>query len=126
MFLTKFPVNNHTHRELSEPRLLHATIRNMPTYVYACSACDTTFEAEQRITEPALDSCNCGSRGTVKRVIQPVGIAFKGSGFHINDYAASKPPESKPSETKTEPATCSGEPATCPTCSTTPAATSSE
>jgi predicted nucleic acid-binding Zn ribbon protein len=25
-------------------------------------------------------------KGAVRRVVQPVGIAFKGSGWHINDY----------------------------------------
>lgn len=61
----------------------------MPTYVYRCSECDTTFEAFQRITENPLTDCPNGHHGTVKRVIQPVGIAFSGSGFHINDYAPS-------------------------------------
>ena len=61
----------------------------MPTYVYRCSECDLVFEAFQRITEDALTDCPNGHRGTVKRVIQPVGIAFSGSGFHINDYAPS-------------------------------------
>ena len=64
----------------------------MPTYVYECSSCNTQFEVMQRITEAPLDTCECGSTGTVKRVIQPVGIAFKGSGFHINDYASSSAP----------------------------------
>jgi putative FmdB family regulatory protein len=68
----------------------------MPTYVYECSSCNDQFEVEQRITENALDTCKCGSKGTVKRVIQPVGVMFKGSGFHINDYGA------KPSESKSE------------------------
>jgi len=60
----------------------------MPTYVYECSSCNDRFEVEQRITENPLDTCRCGSTGTVKRLIQPVGIMFKGSGFHINDYGA--------------------------------------
>jgi putative FmdB family regulatory protein len=68
----------------------------MPTYVYECSSCNDRFEVEQRITENALDTCQCGSAGTVKRVIQPVGIMFKGSGFHINDYSGT-------SEIKPEP-----------------------
>lgn len=39
-----------------------------------------------------LDSCSlCGKQGTVKRVIQPVGIAFKGSGFYVNDSVPSAP-----------------------------------
>jgi putative FmdB family regulatory protein len=59
----------------------------MPTYVYACSKCNSQFEAVQRITEDPLNTCECGSVGTVKRVIQPIAVMFKGSGFHINDYA---------------------------------------
>ena len=61
----------------------------MPTYVYECSSCNTQFEADQRITENPLTSCPCGSEGTVKRIIQPIAVMFKGGGFHINDYAKS-------------------------------------
>ncbi len=69
---------------------------SMPTYVYECSSCEKQFEIHQRITENALDTCICGSQGTVKRVIQPIAVVFKGSGFHINDYAGSgAKPESK-------------------------------
>lgn len=57
------------------------------------------FEVEQRITEDALKDCPCGSKGTVKRLIQPVAVSFKGSGFHINDYKA---PSAPPSEGKSE------------------------
>ena len=77
----------------------------MPTYVYHCTACTDTYEVDQRITENALTTCRCGSEGTIKRIIQPIAVMFKGSGFHINDYAASTAstapkteatPESKP------------------------------
>lgn len=61
----------------------------MPTYVYECSKCEQTFEVEQRIVDNPLSECRCGSQGTVKRLIQPAGIVFVGSGFHINDYASS-------------------------------------
>ena len=90
----------------------------MPTYVYQCSTCEKVFEAEQRITAEPLTDCDCGAKNSLKRVIQPIAVMFKGSGFHINDYAAStatKPAEgaasgeskaadtaSKPSDTKTE------------------------
>jgi len=59
----------------------------MPTYVYECSSCNSQFEVVQRITEDALNTCQCGAKGTVKRLIQPIAVMFKGSGFHINDYA---------------------------------------
>jgi putative FmdB family regulatory protein len=67
----------------------------MPTYVYECKACEKSFEVEQRITADPLTDCECGGR--LRRVIQPVGIAFKGSGFYVNDSAggASKPAEKK-------------------------------
>jgi putative FmdB family regulatory protein len=67
----------------------------MPTYVYECSSCSDVFEVEQRITEDALKDCHCGSKGTIKRVIQPVGISFKGSGFYVNDSGSSTPPPAK-------------------------------
>ncbi|HSI72866.1 MAG TPA: FmdB family zinc ribbon protein [Fimbriimonas sp.] len=94
----------------------------MPTYVYECSNCSSTFEAEQRITEDPLDSCRCGSIGTVKRLIQPIAVMFKGSGFHINDYSGNSPAsqdktESKV-ESKAEAPSCTGEPSSC-ACSTT-------
>lgn len=58
----------------------------MPTYGYRCNRCDHTFEVMQRITEDPLTECEkCG--GEVRRLLYPVGIVFKGSGFHINDYA---------------------------------------
>ena len=89
----------------------------MPTYVYECSNCSSTFEAEQRITEDPLDTCKCGSKGTVKRLIQPIAVMFKGSGFHINDYSGSKP-EAKTETPAAEAPACSGEPKSCAACST--------
>jgi putative FmdB family regulatory protein len=59
----------------------------MPTYVYECRTCGKVFEADQRITEDALTDCDCGAKGSLRRLIQPVAVAFKGAGFHINDYA---------------------------------------
>ena len=67
----------------------------MPTYVYACDTCQVQFEKYQSFSEDALRTCpTCQS--AVRRVMQPVGIAFKGSGWHINDYRAT-PKESSSS-----------------------------
>lgn len=61
----------------------------MPTYVYACDTCQVQFEKYQSFSEDALRTCpTC--QGAVRRVVQPVGIAFKGSGWHINDYRATR------------------------------------
>jgi putative FmdB family regulatory protein len=56
----------------------------MPVYVYRNLRTGETFEVEQRMTEPALTE-HPESGDPVKRLIQPVGIAFKGSGFYVND-----------------------------------------
>lgn len=62
--------------------------RIMPTYLYACNKCEGTFEVEQRITEEPLTDCRCGAKSSLRRLIQPTAVLFKGSGFHINDYAS--------------------------------------
>jgi len=56
----------------------------MPVYVYKNLTTGATFEVEQRITEAAL-TADPATGDPVKRVIQPVGIAFKGSGFYVTD-----------------------------------------
>lgn len=56
----------------------------MPTYHYRCAACGNSFDAVQRFSDNPLTDCPaCG--GQVRRVIQPVGVVFKGSGWYIND-----------------------------------------
>lgn len=60
----------------------------MPTYQYRCEDCGITFERFQHFSEQPLTTCpECG--GSVHRVIQPVGIIFKGSGFYVTDHKAS-------------------------------------
>ena len=56
----------------------------MPTYSYHCDTCDHDFEAVQRFTDDPLTACpECGA--PIRRVIQPVGVVFKGSGWYITD-----------------------------------------
>ncbi len=56
----------------------------MPTYVYRNLVTGETFEVQQRMTDDAL-TVHPETGDPVKRLIQPVGIAFKGSGFYVND-----------------------------------------
>jgi putative FmdB family regulatory protein len=57
----------------------------MPIYVYQCDTCGVTFERRQPITAAPLTQCpECS--GHVQRVVQPVGIVFKGSGFYVTDH----------------------------------------
>jgi putative FmdB family regulatory protein len=56
----------------------------MPIYLYQCDSCGVRFERLQRMSDDALTECpEC--EGHVHRVIQPVGVIFKGSGFYITD-----------------------------------------
>lgn len=56
----------------------------MPTYVYRCESCSNKFELVQRMVDDPIDTCpDCA--GKVRRVIHPVGVVFKGSGWYIND-----------------------------------------
>ncbi|RLC57215.1 MAG: zinc ribbon domain-containing protein [Chloroflexota bacterium] len=62
----------------------------MPIYVYQCDTCGMTFERRQSITDEPLHDCpEC--EGHVHRVIQPVGVIFKGSGFYVTDNRAPSP-----------------------------------
>ncbi len=62
----------------------------MPTYEYLCTECGDRKEVVQSFTEPSLTTCEvCG--GKLRKVIFPVGIQFKGSGFYSTDRRASQP-----------------------------------
>jgi putative FmdB family regulatory protein len=59
----------------------------MPVYEYRCRACGVRFERRQHISDEPLKVCpECG--GEVYRLIQPVGIIFRGSGFYVTDNRA--------------------------------------
>ena len=74
----------------------------MPTYVYKNLKTGETFELTQRISEPAL-TVHPESGEPVKRLVQPVGIAFKGSGFYVTDSRKSESKgKSGASESKAE------------------------
>ncbi len=70
----------------------------MPTYVYKCGSCQLQFEQFQSFKEDALKVCLCGKEGAVRRVIQPTGIVFKGSGWYITDSRKSESASAKASE----------------------------
>ena len=60
----------------------------MPTYGYRCGTCGHQFEIIQRISDEPLTTCpNC--QGKLAKILYPVGISFKGSGFYTTDYKAS-------------------------------------
>jgi putative FmdB family regulatory protein len=63
----------------------------VPTYSYACTQCGHAFDIRQSFTDDPLTDCpECADgAGRLRKVIHPVGIAFKGSGFYKTDSRAS-------------------------------------
>ncbi len=61
----------------------------MPTYNYKCTNCDNRFEARQRFSDDPLTECPV-CHGLIRRVITPVSVVFKGSGFYVTDNKLSK------------------------------------
>jgi len=57
----------------------------MPIYEYRCPN-GHVFELFQRMTDPAPDGCETCGAGPVERVLYPVAVHFKGSGFYSTDY----------------------------------------
>ena len=71
----------------------------MPIYLYECDSCGVRFERLQRFSEEPLTECpEC--EGRVHRVIQPVGVIFKGSGFYITDNRQVSSPTLAPPKEK--------------------------
>ena len=61
----------------------------MPIYGYRCSNCGHEFEIQQRMSDQALKACpEC--QGKLNKILYPVGISFKGSGFYTTDYGSGK------------------------------------
>ncbi len=57
----------------------------MPIYEYQCDECGASFEVMQKMSDDPLTECEkCG--GTLRKVLHPVAIHFKGSGFYTTDY----------------------------------------
>jgi putative FmdB family regulatory protein len=59
----------------------------MPTYEYACRSCGEHLEVVQSFRDDALTTCpSC--EGPLRKVFSAAGIIFKGSGWHVKDYAS--------------------------------------
>jgi putative FmdB family regulatory protein len=69
----------------------------MPIYEYKCEN-GHIFDVMQKLSEDPLSSCvECGA--PVRKVLHPVGISFKGSGFYSTDYSKKGPKEAAQKET---------------------------
>ena len=57
----------------------------MPIYEYRCPNAHV-FELLQPIGDPPPEVCEVCGEGPVERVLYPVAVHFKGSGFYTTDY----------------------------------------
>ena len=93
----------------------------MPVYTYRCDSCGVQFERHQSFQDAPLKTCPECRKKSLRKVITPTRIIFKGSGFYATDHKspsgsksasgtkseenkpekAEKKDETKPSETKT-------------------------
>lgn len=77
----------------------------MPLYSYRCDHCGVQFDRQQHFNEPTLRKCpECGKLA-LRKLIAPVGIVFKGSGFYSTDHrstAGLKSSKSEKTEAKTD------------------------
>jgi putative FmdB family regulatory protein len=60
----------------------------MPTYEYACRQCGEHLEVVQSFKDDPLTECP-GCQGQLRKVYSAAGLIFKGSGWHVKDYASS-------------------------------------
>ena len=61
----------------------------MPTYEYRCPN-GHLFDLFQRMDESSPDGCQVCGEGPVTKVLHPVPVFFKGSGFYSTDYGRGK------------------------------------
>ncbi len=72
----------------------------MPLYTYQCGNCGVQFEQLQKFTDKPIKRCPECNKSSVRRLIQPAGIIFKGSGWYKTDNrSSSSSPSSSTSST---------------------------
>ena len=58
----------------------------MPVYTYRCDSCGVQFERYQSFNDEPLKICPECRKKSLKKVITPTRIIFKGSGFYATDH----------------------------------------
>ena len=61
----------------------------MPIYEYRCPN-GHTFELFQRMSDAPAETCVTCGEGPVEKLLFPVAVHFKGSGFYSTDYGSRK------------------------------------
>jgi putative FmdB family regulatory protein len=73
----------------------------MPTYEYACGACQHHFDELQSFSDKPLRKCpKCGKLKLKRLIGTGAAVIFKGSGFYATDYKTPVKPDSSLGEAK--------------------------
>ena len=57
----------------------------MPVYVYRCESCGSEIEKRQSFSDAPLTECE-QCHGSLRKVLSPAAIIYKGSGFYSTDH----------------------------------------
>ena len=74
----------------------------MPIYTYRCENCGVQFDRHQKYEDQPLRRCPECTKKALRKVIAPVGIVFKGSGFYATDNRSPSGGQSRASAEKAE------------------------
>ena len=78
----------------------------MPIYEYRCPN-GHTFELFQKMSDAPAETCVTCGKGPVEKLLFPVAVHFKGSGFYSTDYGSRKGGKPKDSDTSSSSETTS-------------------
>ena len=73
----------------------------MPIYEYRCPN-GHTFEVFQRMSDAPVTACETCGAGPVEKLLFPVAVHFKGSGFYSTDYGRGSRKSSRDGDKQSE------------------------
>ena len=74
----------------------------MPVYTYRCDSCGVQFERHQSFTDTPLKTCPECRKKSLRKVITPTKIIFKGSGFYATDHRSPSGDVSRENKSETK------------------------
>jgi putative FmdB family regulatory protein len=74
----------------------------MPVYTYRCENCGVQFEKHQSFNDDPLKTCPECRKKSLKKVITPTKIIFKGSGFYATDHRSASGDVSRSNKSETK------------------------
>jgi putative FmdB family regulatory protein len=74
----------------------------MPVYTYRCENCGVQFERHQSFIDEPLKTCPECRKKSLKKVITPTRIIFKGSGFYATDHKSASGDMSRGSKSESK------------------------